>query len=424
MSEDARVPRAEEFLVPEGVYAGFGDGTFCALDADASALAGRMLAAFAAESQDAVITISEVTEDQYREMLMEFASVRVTYPYGIPAGELLERQGAPVLTGIDQVGQASGVILTSAALDSLFLEGGGSCWRLESDSDSDFAAPLLAGIEPQQPALYTAGSMLGGSNMALLPLSAPEGLAENDWIGEHAGDAERAREALAEAIFGANFDFVRRITDSFGNVTYMYGYGERTLNCLADGSFEYRTETAGGNDPGFFASLEAASAFVARSGGWGEDGSNVRYVLGEATQTGAARTKVYAFDFLELVDGVRICSEDGGAIQVRVQGGEVCYYRRSAVKGEAAYQKPQQAAEIANVLAGNCHLIHSMDSGSVLAESSDEEFAYVADHFRQAQIGYVRGADSLQPAWIITMEGGMRFFFDLYDAAPLGFTRE
>jgi hypothetical protein len=147
-------------------------------------------------------------------------------------------------------------------------------------------------------------------------------------------------------------------------------------------------------------------------------------VLSGASQTGAGRTKVYSFEFIQLVDGVRVYSEDGGAIQARVQGGEICYYRRSVVSAEAAYQKPAQAAEVANVLAGNCHFIHSVASGNVLAESSDEEFSYVAEHFRRAQTGYVRGTDTLQPAWIITMDSGLRFFFDLYDASPLGFTRQ
>ncbi|MBQ2095844.1 MAG: hypothetical protein II474_08060, partial [Firmicutes bacterium] len=83
-----------------------------------------------------------------------------------------------------------------------------------------------------------------------------------------------------------------------------------------------------------------------------------------------------------------------------------------------------QTADAANVLAGNCHLIHSVLGGNVLAASSDEEFAFVADRFRDASAGYIVTEDSLTPAWVITMEGGTKFFFGLYDAVPLGFTRD
>ena len=52
------------------------------------------------------------------------------------------------------------------------------------------------------------------------------------------------------------------------------------------------------------------------------------------------------------------------------------------------------------------------------------EFAFVAEQFRDASAAYFAGEDALKPAWVITMEGGTKFFFGLYDAAPLGFTRE
>ena len=62
--------------------------------------------------------------------------------------------------------------------------------------------------------------------------------------------------------------------------------------------------------------------------------------------------------------------------------------------------------------------------GNVLAANSDEEFAFVAERFRSAAVSYVVGEEELTPAWVITMEGGTKFFFGLYDAVPLGFTRD
>ena len=43
---------------------------------------------------------------------------------------------------------------------------------------------------------------------------------------------------------------------------------------------------------------------------------------------------------------------------------------------------------------------------------------------RDAAACYVCAEETLEPAWMITMEGGSKFFFGLYDAVPLGFTRQ
>ena len=125
-----------------------------------------------------------------------------------------------------------------------------------------------------------------------------------------------------------------------------------------------------------------------------------------------------------MLDGVPVLSEGGPAIIVRVSGGEVCYYRRAVIEASAQHSEEMPAADAANVLAGNCHLIHSVLGGNVLAASSDEEFAFVAERFREASAAYVAGEDELAPAWVITMDGGTKFFFGLYDAVPLGFTRD
>ena len=63
------------------------------------------------------------------------------------------------------------------------------------------------------------------------------------------GAADGSKEVgtdAARAVFGDTFSFVRRITDSFGNVTYMYGYGEKNLYLYAEGAIEYRTTVSGG----------------------------------------------------------------------------------------------------------------------------------------------------------------------------------
>ena len=424
ISSDVWVPEAEQFLVPDSLVYGFGDGTFSVDRSRVQEVYGQVLAAFAGQSSTSSLLVSEVTDQQYREMLTGYRSLKVHFPLRIPFGDFCEISGINRSSATDQVDVVEGFILTAAAPESIFVEGGGRCWRFLSDSGEDLATPLLAFLVRSEPTYYTAGSMLGNDNMAILPLTGNNNLSAAAWESEGADDIERAGREMAESVFGENFDFVRRITDSFGNVTYMYGYGERTLTCLAEGSFEYKTEAADGPDAGFLSSLQTAIAFTATHGGWGSDRRNLAFCLCGASEEGSGRSKIYTFEFAQMTGGVLLLSEDGPAIQVKVCGGEVCAYRRAVVEASALYAEMQQTADAANVLAGNCHLISSVMGSNLLAATSDEEFSFVAEKFRDASAAYVVTADEIQPAWVITMEGGAQFFFGLYDAVPLGFTRQ
>ena len=424
VNPDVWVPDVSEFIAADHTVLGFGDATFSIEAGRAAEDLAAILQAFREESSNASFLINEVTDQQYREMITGFTSLKVALSCPVPFGEFCDRNGINRSSVFDQVGTIDALLVSEAAPESIFAAGGGQCWRFISDSERDIATPLLLSLEHSGPIFYTAGSMLGNSNLALLPLSSAADLAATPWKSEAADDVERAGRAMAESIFGENFDFVRRITDSFGNVTYMYGYGEKTLTCLTEGVFEYKTGTAEGSDPGFYNSLQSAAAFVAARGGWGSDRHALNFRLCGAKQEGSGRNRLYTFEFAQMLDGVPVLSEGGPAIIVRVSGGEVCYYRRAVIEASAQHAEEMPAADAANVLAGNCHLIHSVLGGNVLAANSDEEFAFVAERFREASAAYVAGEDELTPAWVITMDGGTKFFFGLYDAVPLGFTRD
>ena len=423
ISPDVWVPDASEFIAADRTVCGFGDATF-SVDTGRAADDMNVLLQTFRDKSTAAFEIDEVTDQQYREMMTGFRSLKVVLSCPVPFGEFCDHNGIARSALFDQVGTVEALFVSDAAPESLFVEGGGQCRRFIADSENDLATPLLDTIARGEPIFYMAGSMLGNDNMALLPLAGSADLARTAWESEAAGDTEKAGRTMAESIFGENFDFVRRITDSFGNVTYMYGYGEKTLTCLTEGTFEYKTGAAEGPDPGFYSSLQTAVNFVAARGGWGPDRHALAFRLCGAKEEGSGRNKQYTFEFAQLLDGVPLLSEDGPAIVVKVAGGEVNTYRRAVASAEAQRDDAQPAADAANVIAGNCHLIHSVLAGNVLAASSDEEFSYVAERFRQASAAYIVREDELTPAWVITMEGGTKFFFGLYDAVPLGFTRE
>ena len=424
ISPDVWVPDADEFVTADSAVYGFGDATFSLDRVNAEQQLQSVLELLRRESANASFLINEVTDQQYRDMLRSYRSLKVRLSCPVPFGEFCDRTGINRNSTYDQVTTVDAFLISEAAPESIFVEGGGQCWRFISDSEEDLAGPFLTGLTRGEPIYYTAASMLGGENLSLLPLAQTSELSQTEWESESSDDPERASREMAESVFGENFDFVRRITDSFGNVTYMYGYGEKTLTCLTDGSFEYKTETADGPDPGFYGSLQTAIAFTATHGGWGSDRRDLDYVLCSAVESGSGRSKVYTFGFAQVLGGVKLLSEDGPAIIVTVSGGEVSYYRRAVAKAVTATAETQPAAEAANVIAGNSHLIYSVLTGNVLSANSDEEFSYVADHLKDAYIAYVVTEDSLRPAWVVATKEDALFFFGLYDALPLGFTRE
>jgi hypothetical protein len=424
ISPDVWVPEAEEFMVPERSVYGFGDATFSVSSWNAPDDLAAIVSLIREESASASFLINEVTPEQYREMFTGYRVLKVSFPYLIPFGEFCDRCGIDRSSSFEQVGSFDSFLISEAAPESFFVEGGGKCWRFISDSGKDVASPILSSMTRIDPVCYTAGSMFGNENLSLLPLTDSNVLADSAWRSEAASDVEKAGREMAESVFGENFDFVRRITDSFGNVTYMYGYGEKTLTCLKEGVFEYKTEAAEGPDPGFYASLQTAIAFTATHGGWGSDRRDLAYVLQGTKEEGSGRNKSYTFEFAQVVDGIKLLAEDGPAITVKVSGGEVDYYRRAVVEAFVQTGELHQVADAANVIAGNSHLIHSVMGGNLLAASSDLEFSFVAQKFREASAAYAVCEDGLKPAWVITMEGGTKFFFGLYDAVPLGFTRQ
>ena len=82
---------------------------------------------------------------------------------------------------------------------------------------------------------YPASEILGFGR-AYVAVSVESSLSEGSFISEAAERGRDLRTSMAEAVMGENFDFVRRISDGFGNTTYMYGYGQKTFTARADGS--------------------------------------------------------------------------------------------------------------------------------------------------------------------------------------------
>jgi hypothetical protein len=63
---------------------------------------------------------------------------------------------------------------------------------------------------------------------------------------------------------------------------------------------------------------------------------------------------------------------------------------------------------------------------NTLAVNEGKAFDHVADSVSSVETGLVliENDNSLQPAWIIHMDNGRSFYFSLYEARPIGLSKE
>ena len=416
---DAEAPAADTLVTPLYVAFGSADGTF-RLAKDTSGIytaVGRRLADYPSESG---VILSEISAEQYKEALTGYESLSIYYGFDLDFPGFCGLYGFGSISGSDQITAIDGFAFSDAARESVLLRdtSSGRFFRIVFSAEQNIVGELRDGAELADDVMYPAGDILGGESMALLPLSARSGLARGRFTPK-ADEDERLH--MAEAVFGDTFDFVRRISDSFGNVTYMYGYGQKTFSSSIDGSYEYKAEASGGESAGFLGDLQTALNFAAACGGWDES------LKLSAVSIRSGREPSYEFCFVQSAEGVPVYAEHHYAAEITVTGGQVTRYLRStAILSAGAGGEERNLTDPANVIAANCNHIYNISRGSMLSIDSEEAFEYVSNSVSAVLQGYFRSEDGseLIPCWIIRTDDGACFYFDLYSAAPLGFIKE
>ena len=417
-SSDA--PAGADLIRAEYAVKSLGSGSFeHSLDTEEVLAAAREeLAGFLSQSY---AESSAISEEQYELAMRDWPSVSLGFGCGIPVNGLfsLIAPDSALLRSADQI--ADTIAFSEAAPDSVFARdsGSGLCYRYVFGEARDSVEKLLSAFGDEASPCYPARDLLGVGS-AYLPLGTQSSLSEIPFYSESGGIGNDA----ARAVFGDTFSFVRRITDSFGNITFMYGYGVKNLYLYADGSLEYRTTESGSEATDFARDLDTALSFAAECGGLkGDEWKTLRLV---GYRESGTRVKTRSFSFAQSVLGVPVYCQSGTALSVTVTGGSVTGLRRELADPgtyKAAAEAP--AASPANVIANNSNHIYNILKGSVLAPASDEAFDFAARAVRSLAPGYYadRSRKVLVPAWVLKASGGELFYFDLYEGTPLGYTR-
>jgi len=409
-------------VVPDYVAYGSGDGSFSLADdpAEAFAKAVAQAAGFAKLSSP---TLSQITREQYRAAMTGFESVQLSFRYALPTAQFCEYYGLGKFTSSDSSESFTCFGFSEASPESIFFkdESSGSCYRLlfgEAPASLSYRFTDAGSAQ-----YYYCGDILGGKADAMIALEGESTLQAGRMLTELEADPMLSTE-IARAAYGDTFDFVRRLRDGFGTLTYMYGYGAKVLTCYTDGSFDYYDESTGrGESRGFFGDLKTAADFVEKCGGIPKDeNGGLAMQLFGAIRLDQGRSSGYVFGFVQTEDGVPVLSDRGCSVEVEVSGGQVTRMKRAVIKASDISGDSREVMQPANVLAGNCNHIYNISTNSMLSVEPAEAYAYVADNVRSMRMGLYEQEDlgTLTPCWIV-LSPAARFFFDLYDGTPLGF---
>ncbi len=428
---------AAECISARDVWFSIGDGGFYRAERGASSLTGKFSALAFEAAGSAGITLSDISRADYEDAVGAYRSVRLEFAYSLPLKELLDSKDIKYSSSINDAVVFDAAAFSEASRASIILadRAGGRYYRLILEGEADIFSELYAEAVLEGSVYYRTGEVVGSEGEALIPLTKESGMEGISFSRSRETDPDFTSET-AEAIFGENFDFVRRISDGQGNLTYMYGYGVKTLT-VSDGVFEYRAVASASESEGLLGDLQTALDFAERCGGFKEAG---RFVLSGIRTGEAGGLRTHEFSFCAVSGGEPVYAQDGAAIRVEVSGGDVTYYRRDVcVYEEAAGTKKWAAASAANTIAANAEKMLefinaspntdlNITPGEGPGESPDADpIGAISEELEWVGTGYyhITGGegsqreDSVVPAWVMETSSA-RMFFDLYSGEMLG----
>lgn len=416
-----------DVLVPSSVAWSSGDGSFQYKTTDLQGPGEYFTEQLSALYKGTVLVYS-ITKDHFYQAVKENKSSVLQWTVDIPFEEFCRENGITTAGG-EGIAYIKSLAISGAAKDSIIVFDGVNelYYRLAAEGVEINPYESVSPDEDESACIYyPADVILGSASEALLPIVENSSLSDCRYAPELENSTEELGTAMAEAVFGDTFDFVRRITDDFGTVTYMYGYGQKTLTANSDGSLEYKAETSG-ESAGFYEDLQTCLDFVASCGGWENSGvEDIQYKLADVARSGSGKGMSYVFDFAAYINGYQVYSEQGYPIVVGVTNGQVSEYCRNAYKLTAyAEGEDRVVSDAANVIANNAGHMYKVMKNYALSPDTDEAFTYVSNAVVSMKKGYYKyeSDSSIVPCWTVYMDNGTKFFFDLYEGVPLGFVR-
>lgn len=446
------VPTVADLLKPDQITVNFGNDNYTVIPPDGIWYNNTDKDSFVKELKrfgptDNVIAV-EITYAQYQQV-MKYESIWADFNYDIPMKDFCAGFKIDNPQSYDAIETVTGIGYSTAEKgNSLYVYDGKNhkYYRIVADSDKSGVSAntnfpeFIASIQAQGNNIYyPISTYMANDNNTLIPPSVKANLRKFPFQQDIYSYQTEKINAKAEEFFGRNFDFVRNITEENGTVIYMYGYGQNVLIVNTDGSIEYKEEqTSSSGDQSFKDALETAVNFVAGHGSWEflKDSGMKAYVKNVIPDPN--KKKGYRFIFGLEVNGSRIYYENGDPIVVDVNSGQVTYYKRHLIDFDKndidsieASSDAEDAFSAVNVIAQNSSYIYNILLGEGEVKATADQNAMletIGSMVTNMQIGYVMQAEAknteIQPVWAVSISNGAVMYFDLYNAKPIGYSKE
>ena len=370
-------------------------------------------------SNQSTTMVTEITNDQVRAALNDYESLEFNFRYSIPFLEFCNKNNIARTSGYSTIKNVTNIILSNAAKDSIIIRDQieNKYYRIISETSWDWINEFTSTQGFAGDSVYTAKEVLGVDSDVYIPVLIKRKTEDLAFVYEQYVEGTNALRLVTSYIFGDAFGFVRKINDAFGNLTFMYGYGDKTVNIKSDGTLEYKNAALNtGNSNGFYGDLQTAINFAENCGGWSQESNHPTFKLAYAVKNGEDKNASYTFYFTQEIDGEEIVATEGPAMKIVVEKGQVSNYVRHAVFATVSYDIREDVLQAANAIASISTEVYqkyldSISSSGAIDESS--AYAYTAQQVQRIRTCYKPEEGALIPSWCIDFIDGGRTWIGL-----------
>ncbi|TCO77935.1 two-component system activity regulator YycH [Marinisporobacter balticus] len=426
-----------DILNPQSFRINFGGGLHTVFYSDNYGLWQETLKIFKNEYFKKKVLIERIDKDAWMKA-RDFRSIEMKFGYTMPV-EILREAIEGKTEGIYGKIQGFDRILVSLTGDnSVYMADGEENFYLVQgiDMKNKFSKIIMDIEKNGYDAYYAFKDLYGIDNEGLMPIERKDNIEEMQVIEEIDPMDEVQVEDFAGDFFGENLDFIRKIRETSGAVTYLYGYGQKALKINDVGVLHYVEDIdnqKASKNIKVEDAMKVALLFVSEHGGW----ANTDAYLKSIKPIEKNNQKGYKFFFGYRLNGVPVyCSSEAEQkiidtpIEVDLLGEQVISYKRLLKKEEIGIkflERKEDAMTLSarQVIDMNFELIKNDFSSNIKENkkiNKQEILEKVLGRMKEIDIGYydnpVQEPNKLISMWIIKTDQVI-YYFDAHNGRIL-----
>ena len=241
-----------DYILPEYALQSNGDSTFAIAFENKNAIYSATEDSMAGLLASAAASITESTAEEFEKAALSKDSIQVVFDFDVPFDDFCLKVIDSTLEKPATLKGFKAVLFNDQEKECFYIrDSQNRCFKMTAGENYYAIERFSKCLESESKVLnhfanfYDVNKILASYN--LLPV-----------VTKYELDGDE----IAENIFSDTFDFVRKITDSFGNETFMYGYGQKRLTIKTDGSMEFKAEISEQTEANFYNDLQVALSFI------------------------------------------------------------------------------------------------------------------------------------------------------------------